>query len=272
MATNPAASYTKSMYAKFQRCAAWPPGQRVKLGDIGVIKDNVFDRKQSLSDLKFKFKIRSGAPTDWEHKSGKSVSVSVKAAGESFEFPPIPLKDAAARISFGGVGAFIFQAAGCVESEIENKAALGKQILSWIKSKDWKEDWVVVDAVMTTDNAVVMVCDSDKAEVDLSAKGNLGTGGVSLASASAGLAVMRETGSVTKVLGKNKGLTPMFAVSKVKYSIWDRLTGGDGTVARAVRATKGPAKGKRTKNKVSKKKATSVKIDAKSVLEKVKPA
>ena len=186
--------------------------------------------KQNLSDLGFKFKVRTGEPTDWEHKSGKSVSVSIKAAGESFELPPIPLTQASARIAFGGAGAFVFQAAQCVETQIENTEALGKQILQWIKSNDWKEEWVVVDAVMTTDRALIMVCDSDKAEVELSTKGNLGAGGVSLATASGGLSVTRETGSITKVIGKTRGLTPMFAVSRVSYSIWDRLTGGEGTV------------------------------------------
>ena len=34
MATAPAASYVKSMYTKFKRYAAWPPGQRVKLGTL----------------------------------------------------------------------------------------------------------------------------------------------------------------------------------------------------------------------------------------------
>ena len=267
MATAPAASYVKSMYTKFKRYAAWPPGQRVKLGDIGVIRANMFEMKQNLSDLGFKFKVRTGEPTDWEHKSGKSVSVSIKAAGESFEIPPIPLSQASVRIAFGGAGAFVFQAAQCVETQIENTEALGKQILQWIKSNDWKEEWVVVDAVMTTDRALIMVCDSDKAEVELSTKGNLGAGGVSLASASAGLSVTRETGSITKVIGKTRGLTPMFAVSRVSYSIWDRLTGGEGTVGRAA---KGPKK--KTKATQRAKGARAVAIKPATVLERVKPA
>ncbi|MCE9527665.1 MAG: hypothetical protein K8R36_16615 [Planctomycetales bacterium] len=274
MPTNPVSSYAKSMYTKFKRYAAWPPGQRIKLGDIGVIRDNVFELKKNLRNLGFKFKVRTGEPTDWEHKSGKSVSLTFKAAGESFEVPPMPLKQAGARIAFSGAGAFIFQAVGCVESQIENTDALGKQILKWIKSKDWKAEWVVVDALMITDRAVVMVSDSDQAEVDLSAKGDLGTGGVSLATASSGLTVTREVGSVTKVIGKNKGLTPMFAVSRVKRTIWDLLTGGEGTLSRAAKevAPKKSAKGKRTSSKKPVKKSAKkpVKIDPAKVLERVK--
>lgn len=243
---SPADKYTSNMYTKFKRYAAWPLNQVVKLGDVGVLNGKIFEYRQNLSDLGYAFKSRGASkPIDENHSSGKDASVSFKAAGEAMPNSGLPVNEAGAKIAFGSQGAFIYQATGCVDEEIENKEALSTQILKWVKAGDWKQEWVVVDSVRTVQKAAILVSESDNAVVEVSGKGDLGTGGVSLATASAGLNVACKSGSVTHMVGKKAGLTPLFAVSRVKYSIWDHLVGGEGTVGRAMRSAGGGAKKKK---------------------------
>jgi len=261
-----AETYADNMYGKFRRHVAWPPNRVIKLGDIGVMDGAIFERRQSLrDDLGFKFKVRAaGQPVDLSYKSGRTASVSIKAAGKSLPNSAIPVSEAGARISFSSAGAFVFQATGCVEKEIEGIEALGKQILKWMKSGDWKEEWVVVDSITTVDRAAILVSESRKAELELSTKAGLGAGGVSLANADVTLSIVNELGTITRVIGKKAGLTPLFAVSRIKFSIWNQITGGEASIGRATRGSGESQRGRSTTG------SNLAEIDPSKVLERVK--
>jgi hypothetical protein len=74
---------------------------------------------------------------------------------------------------------------------------------------------VVITELITADSATILISATEKAHIDLSAKGQVAPTGLSLADASAGLQVTRSSGVATQILAAQK-LTPLFRASGVR--------------------------------------------------------
>jgi hypothetical protein len=125
-----ATTYVRGIHDKFDFYAAWPPNQLRRLGDIGRLAGGQFERLTSLADLKIAFAERVGpAGNDLSHTSGSSVTVQMKAKGETLPGASIPNAQAGASIEFSASGAFVFQAVAPVVREIEDQVSLAASIL-----------------------------------------------------------------------------------------------------------------------------------------------
>ena len=66
--------YTDEMKKKFGYYAIWNPGVPLKLGDIGIFKDNAFTRISDLESLGIDFETRNDeTKTPLEHNSVRRV-------------------------------------------------------------------------------------------------------------------------------------------------------------------------------------------------------
>ena len=228
---SPAAMYVRSLHQKFDFYAAWPPNQARRLGDIGRMADGQFQRVTTLELLGISFAERQG-PTgsDLSHTSGSSVSIKLKAQGETLPGTSIPNAKAGALVEFSSEGAFVFQAAAPAVREVEDQVRLADDILRLFRKLEngkrvWNEDWCVVTELMTTSKVTVLVSSSGSSKIELSADG-IPAGQAPLATLGGTLSVVTQHGEVTSVLAE-ANLTPLFRVSRVKRSLVEELFGGD---------------------------------------------
>ncbi len=228
----PWSRYLKGVFEKLKYHAAWPPNQPRRLGDVGRLVHGEFQPQTSLELLGIKFAERVGPPgADISYTSGASVSVKLKAEGQSLPGTTIPQAKAGAVVEFSSSGAFVFQATAPVVREIDNQAGVGKEILTLYRKpgrqRGWEVDWCVVTELLTADRLTVLVSDSKDSKVELAANGKVPVGGPApLASVNGSLSVIAQKGEVTSVLAE-AGLSPLFRVSRIKRSLLDRLVGTD---------------------------------------------
>jgi hypothetical protein len=77
--------YAKEVHDELLRYAAWLPTENVKVGDIGVLRNNIFTRQAHLKDLGVDFKIVKDPATEAAFKfmsaDTTETQVSAGAAG-----------------------------------------------------------------------------------------------------------------------------------------------------------------------------------------------
>jgi hypothetical protein len=228
---SPAANYVRGLHQKFDFYAAWPPNQARRLGDVGRVANGQFQRVTSLDLLGISFTERQGpAGSDLSHTSGSSVSIKLKAEGETLPGTSIPNAKAGALVEFSSEGAFVFQAAVPAVREVEDQVRLADDILRLFRKFEngkrvWNEDWCVVTELMTASKVTVLVSSSVSSKVELSADG-VPAGQAPLATLGGKLSVVTQSGDVTSVLAE-ANLTPLFRISRVRRSLVEELFGGD---------------------------------------------
>src|SRR4030095_12276762 len=169
--SSPAATYVQGLHQKFDFYAARPPNQERRRGDVVRMEDAQFQRVSSLSLLGIDFSQRVGPPgKDLSHTSGSSVSIQLKAKGETLPGSSLPQAKAGALVEFSASGAFVFQAAVPTVQEIEDRVPLADAILSLFRKvvdgkRAWNEDWCVVTELMTADKVTVLVSSSGSSKV-----------------------------------------------------------------------------------------------------------
>jgi hypothetical protein len=210
--------YAKEMHERFGYLATWTPGVQLSLGDVGVVRDNVFTRLTTLGNLGISFKIRDDATAeDIRYVSSGCVSITFKAAGTA-PAPGSGLTQAQAGVSidFTRKKAVVFEALGCVSPSIDDQLSVGQQILSRYPA-NWNKDWVAVTELVVAKSVTVLISDQGKASLELSAKGNMTAAAFSLADLSAGLTVVSQRDMQTTIVAQ-AGLTPLFKARGIKSS------------------------------------------------------
>ncbi len=221
--------YIQGMWTKFGYHATWLPNAPIEIGNVGRITDGVFERWNSLGDLGVKFNVGSdGPPVDFSHtsESGVSIELNTEVAGPvGHILGGLPVAGrGGAVVRFDGEGAFLFQAARCVQTEISDADAVARQILRSFARKRWESDWAVVSKIQRAECATILISNSKSARVDLSAKAKLGAGGLALADAAAGLKWTGQSGDVTQFVVAER-FTPLYRVLRVKQSWLNKLFG-----------------------------------------------
>jgi hypothetical protein len=140
--------------------AAWPVETPVRLGDIGVFHDGLFQRTDSLESRGIKFKRRiAKANASLEYHSSNGTKIESKLLASA------PGASDAAKIGyvvrFHGENAAFVTATKCSFTEIEDQELLGIEILQQYRGGFWSGDHVVVTNVIESDNATILVSSTD---------------------------------------------------------------------------------------------------------------
>src|SRR5690242_5964039 len=72
--------YATELHDRFGYLANWLPTANLKLGDVGTVKDGIFEKVATLDDLKVKFAIETH-PDAGEIEYTSAGAVSQKAKG-----------------------------------------------------------------------------------------------------------------------------------------------------------------------------------------------
>jgi hypothetical protein len=213
--------YAREMNEKFGYFATWLPNVRLKLGDIGVVRKQVFEPVSSLEQLGIAFAIdRDRQAADLDYTSSDAVSIEAKSSAAAHD----PAETAAQAggsisISFSRAEAVVFQASGCVTSRIADVKSLGEEILSRYHRDAWDPDHVVVTDLISAGGATILISNGQNAHIDLAIRVEAGSGMTKIAEANANVTVTRAAGIGTRIVAA-AGLTPLFKVAGVKRRIF----------------------------------------------------
>jgi len=211
--TEPYRRYTRELAQRARYRATWLPNAPLRLGDVGVLDGELFDGRTSLSELGVETRQRTGAPMDLSFASEDGVDISFSVPGDP----------TAAQVEFGSAGAFVFQATGCVETQLDDLDTLTRALVAIRDLEErWQPEWVLVDTVVRAARATIMVAESSHASVTLS----LDAAAAKLSSLvpSGSATVRKQSGEVFHIVGA-RAITPLYRVRRFKRSFVDWLRG-----------------------------------------------
>jgi hypothetical protein len=215
--------YTASLFRALSWRATWLPNEAKSLGDVGYLREGLFEQWTSLKDLGVAFSKKppkSKALFDYQSSSG--VSALVKAAEETApQFSSIGKANAGVLITFSRAGAIVLSAPSCQIFEIDQVASLDRKLRELRRSKDWEKDWVVITKIVKAPSSTILVSGSANAAVELRAAGNLGPHGVNLARIGVGFSLARQRDMAVKLVAEG-GLVPLYQA----YDLAGRLGRG----------------------------------------------
>jgi hypothetical protein len=216
--------YSKGIKRKLKNYwAAWLPGTRFDVGDIGTLNGYLFEKAGTLAELGIKFYAESASdPSMLDISSESGVSVLLKAAGETNKaFSHIGKGEAGAKIDFGSTGAFIVQAPEVFDSELGDRLNVQAQVVNAFVNKSWEKDWVVITRLVKATSATVLISNSSQASLQLTTKANLSSAGGALGSAAAGITIKYQQGDTIKMIA-GKNVTPVFQLSRLKTGFFGK--------------------------------------------------
>jgi len=208
--------YAKEIHDEYGYLAAWLPTANIQVGDVGTIKDGIFEKKGNLKDVGIKFSSTTDPQTgEYEYASTNAVSIEFKAGGNAPVAGGAGAAEASIGVSFTRADAVLFQASDCRTQTISELPRITEEILAKYRRTKWPEDWVVVTDVVSSAATTVLISSGSNAHVDLAVKGNLGAGKASLANADGKLEITKSSAIGTKIVGA-KGSTPLFKASGIE--------------------------------------------------------
>jgi len=214
--------YSKGIKRKLANdWAAWLPGTRFAIGDVGTLNGYLFEKVGTLDELNVKYYAETDndpSPLDISSESG--IAVSFKAAGETNSlFEHVGAAEAGLKIQFGSPGAFIIQAPETFESDMGDRLNLRRQIIDAFTERIWEKDWLVITRLVTATSATVLISKSSNASLELGAKANLLGTVATLGAANAGISVKYQQGDTISMIG-GRNVTPLFQLSRLKSSFF----------------------------------------------------
>jgi hypothetical protein len=211
---SPVAAYQQEMHENLGFFANWLPGDRIDVGDVGVLKGGRFRRMASLKELNIKSKLTSGGPSqNVEYASTYGTTISSSAGVEG----PLPAS-AEITIEFSHEGAFVFHALRLREESIEDRLAVGAQVVKAYKDGVWKEEWFLVDGFRTAGRATIIVSQDRSAGLILAATAHAALPGASLADPKIGLRVASTRGKMVQIIGA-ANLRPLYSCLRVSVPL-----------------------------------------------------
>lgn len=213
--SNVASIYTNAMRDNFRPMFAnWQPGSPLKLGDYGLITNNIFQRIGKIGDpdIGIEFKTRLDETGDQYEFSSSSETEFLFTAGGQVNTPTANVK-AGLEIRFGKSDSVYFNAAGCKVNSIENIKAVGDALIALDEQGKWKRDFAVVTNLIASGATTVVVSGGNNSSIVLEASG--GVPQIDLADASLKLSLKSMRNVALKIITTG-GMTPLMALMQVK--------------------------------------------------------
>ncbi|WP_405059203.1 hypothetical protein OG474_41660 [Kribbella sp. NBC_01505] len=211
--------YLHEMHQRFGQFACWPPNTPLKLGDVGVLRRDKFEKVTTLAELGVRsLPDETGAPVLLEYSSAGQVHLAVDGEAQASVLPsPV---GGMVSISFGREGATFFQAVDAVRESITDLPKLEKALAPLRVRKIWKPEWAVVTSVQRTGPTMILVAAGRDTKVEFNVSADALGPSIPLAAAAvrAGFA---STGEMAVRVLAADGTTPLFGAAQFRK----RLTG-----------------------------------------------
>ncbi len=210
--------YLKEIYKGLGYFATWSPGVTLKLGDIGVMDGNKFERESSLKEKGIEFEVREDdTPMNLQYSSAGNVVISLKAAGN---LPPVAgctltKADAGAIIEFKNTSGVVFKANKILNPCIEDTHTLGKEIMRRYERREWEKEWKVITELAQAGSATIIISQGKGGKIELKAEGQINAANIDIADTDAKFHATHIENIHTQIIAK-KGITPLFKVKGIK--------------------------------------------------------
>jgi hypothetical protein len=152
--------YTKQMHRRFGYFATWLPGVPLRLGDVGIMKRNVFEKRTTLKNLLVDFDpYEDQTPTDLEFSYGSGTDVAFKASGSAVPSGCQSLAEAEAGfiVEFSSQKGFVFRANGVKHNAIADQLALRNAIIKLYKEGKWDKNYVVITDIALAESGTTAI-------------------------------------------------------------------------------------------------------------------
>ncbi|MDP2722655.1 MAG: hypothetical protein Q8O72_07855 [Bacteroidales bacterium] len=205
--------------------ANWEPGTPIELGDYGKMDGNVFIPMGKLKNdfpefKKTLLKTTSDTRKDTkEFKSESGVEVNLLPKG-SLSVDGVPLAKATLDIKFSGKNTVYFNAIGCTNTRITNKAKLGEALMEKFSGGHWEKKYYVVTDLVEADKAIIAISKSGRSGISFEAESPL-LQKIDLSDASIKLDLKMEKDIGYKVPAE-EGLTLLLGLCKIESRFFSR--------------------------------------------------
>ena len=208
--------YHRELREQYSYTPTWIPILAVRLGDVGRLTGNGYERVASLANFDIDFDVRDDPSTGHlRYESKGAVMWQTKAAGEApVEGSVLAQAEAGVLLSFGRENAVFFEASGCVTASIDNQVTLGGEILERYQKQAWPKDHVVVTEVIRARHATVLISSSANAKAEFNVAANVSLADVSLTDVDAGIKLAGSRHVGTQIVAE-ASLTPLFKAKGV---------------------------------------------------------
>jgi hypothetical protein len=213
--------YSEGIKRKFRNYwAAWKPDSQYKLGDIGTMKGQIFEKCGSLEDMNVSFTASQAArPSPLNLSSDGGVKMSIKAVGETNNaFPNIPAAKAVCKIAFSKQGAFVIQCPETYERSFDSLLRVQDRVMDLYNQKLWEMNWHVISKIVYAPTGTILISDSEVSEAEFLADVDLDTALGALGKANVGMTRGNWSGAILETVGGND-LTPIFQLTKLKRRV-----------------------------------------------------
>jgi hypothetical protein len=189
--------YSSEMRQQLQVFPVWQPGDPVEVGDIGTLKDGLFEKQTSLGRLFPDIAVvpvKSKLDHPYRFKS-KDCIVGSAGAGATL---PGGAGTVQAKVQFGAHGGVVFDAAGLERTAIDDLLDVRAKIRE--RRADWPRGMVLVTAVDTCERFHLLISEAGNASASL--QGSAGAvAGLSIADPSVKIGIDSDAGYQTEGSG-----------------------------------------------------------------------
>jgi len=207
---SPVRLYQQEMHDNLGFFPTWLPGDRIEIGDAGVLERGRFRRMASLAELGIACEVdTSAAEQSVQYTSTQGTRIAATSGAAA------ALARAEITVEFSREGAFVFHATRLHLRHLQNRTAVGDEIVKAYKKAKWDKEWLLVEALHTAERATIIVSEDTSAGLVLAASTQVPIASISLADPKVNLTVASTRGKVVHIIG-GKGLHPLYSCLRLK--------------------------------------------------------
>ncbi len=211
--------YIRDLRKKFGYQATWTPGTPLKLGDIGIFRNHVFETVDNISNKNFDFEMlvrEDDTDETLDFVSSNSINITSNISGNVLPTDSsVSLNDTGFDISFGKKGGLVFKAEGVRTQKIENQGALARFVKTAFSNGEWGNGHFIITELKIAQSATILYAVEKNGKVAIRANGSVEKQALQLTDAKAGLEITSSNSMAVQIVASD-GLTPLFKVRGIR--------------------------------------------------------
>ena len=205
--------YIQKARQEFKVRPILPFGLGLEIGTVGTLEDDQFVIRGTSQSI---LRVSPGATTpavageqNWLLQSGRDVKATFVPAGQTSSlFPNLPSASARVELSFGRDDSYLCVVGQPKVTSLADPASLIGAISAAYSAGGWPAENVLVYQIVTAESLLVLGSKTKNTNILLSASGDVGVAGTSLAKISGTFGVMAQTQDVIRF--ESGGGAPVF--------------------------------------------------------------
>ncbi|MFF5654518.1 hypothetical protein ACFY8N_39820 [Streptomyces collinus] len=217
-------SFWNGSLGRFNRFPVWLPGNRMSLGDVGVLAPDDWYKATDLARLGVVAEHDApGAASDYDHSDGATLSfVTSASVGEVAHAGWLPSGHVGLRLEFRQGGSFVLKAKAVRVSRLADLAGVEAHVLDLYRRGKWRREWVLVTEVAVGGPVIVVIAKESGAHAVVNLGADAVVGEFDLG---------RVRGSLD--IGSESGLGARFTTREQSAVLWRGMYVSDGLIGSA---------------------------------------